>query len=98
MVCIVWVVQRNSVLFNTDEKEVVMLGDENLNFREGEFCKLGFLRIKQVLRLIPISKSNWWAGVKSGRYPQPTKLGERVTVWRAADIFGMIENAEKENV
>ncbi|MCX5875753.1 MAG: AlpA family phage regulatory protein [Deltaproteobacteria bacterium] len=35
---------------------------------------------------IPVSKSSWWAGVKSGRYPQPVKLSERCTCWRAEDI------------
>lgn len=43
--------------------------------------------------LIPVSKSTWWAGVKSGRYPQPVRtLGPRITVWRAEDIFSMLED------
>jgi len=29
-----------------------------------------------------MSKSTWWAGVKSGRYPKPVKLGPRITSWR----------------
>ena len=56
-----------------------------------EIPQTGLLRIKQVLRFIPVSRSNWWAGVKSGRYPKPLKLSERVTVWRAADIQRLIE-------
>ncbi|GGI76251.1 hypothetical protein GCM10007973_11340 [Polymorphobacter multimanifer] len=44
------------------------------------------LRLPEVLRLIPVGKSSWWAGVKSGRYPQPIKLGPGITVWRIADI------------
>lgn len=59
---------------------------------------IGFLRIKQVLRLYPVSKSTWWDGVKNGRYPKPLKLGVRVTVWRAADIFELIKSVENENV
>lgn len=64
----------------------------------------GFLRLSQIigkpatesapaiLAIIPVSKSTWWAGVKSGRYPQPTRaLGERITAWRAADIFALCE-------
>ena len=47
----------------------------------------GYLRIQQVLALIPVSRSTWWAGVRSGRYPQPTRaLGERITAWSAEDI------------
>ena len=39
----------------------------------------GFLRLPQVLALIPVSRSAWWAGCKSGRYPKPVKLGPRTT-------------------
>lgn len=28
---------------------------------------------------VPVSKSTWWLGVKTGRYPQPVKLGPRIT-------------------
>jgi predicted DNA-binding transcriptional regulator AlpA len=51
----------------------------------------GLLRVAQVLRFIPVSRSHWWAGVKSGRYPQPVKLSDRVTCWRAEDIRALIE-------
>lgn len=44
------------------------------------------LRLPEVLRLLPVGKSTWWAGIKSGRYPKPVKLGPGITVWRAADI------------
>jgi IS5 family transposase len=37
------------------------------------------LRLPQVLALIPVSRSNWLAGVRAGRYPQPIKLGIRTT-------------------
>lgn len=40
---------------------------------------------------IPVSRSAWWAGVRSGRYPKPVKLGPRTTAWRAADIRVLIE-------
>ncbi len=45
--------------------------------------------------LIPIGKSCWWSGVRSGRFPQPVKLAQRVTVWRASDIFALLGEAEK---
>ena len=52
----------------------------------------GYLRLPQVLELIPVSKSTFWAGVRSGRYPQPTRaLGERITAWRVEDIRALIE-------
>jgi prophage regulatory protein len=54
----------------------------------------GFLRIASVLAPrgpIPVSKSTWWAGIKAGRYPQPVKLGPRITAWRVEDIRALIE-------
>jgi hypothetical protein len=54
----------------------------------------GFVRISSIIGPggpIPVSKSTWWAGVKSGRYPPPVKLGPGVTVWRVQDIRALIE-------
>lgn len=54
----------------------------------------GYLRLPDVLRLIPVSRSTWWAGVRSGRYPKPTRaLGKRITAWRAEDIRALIDTA-----
>lgn len=53
----------------------------------------GFLRLPEVLRYYPVSKSTWWAGVRNGRYPKPVKLGERCTAWRAEDIRDLIQGA-----
>jgi len=59
------------------------------------------LRLKQILGdprsdpplppIIPVSKSTWWAGVASGRFPRPVKLGPRTTAWRASDIAKLIQ-------
>lgn len=51
----------------------------------------GFLRLPQVLALIPVGKSSWWAGCKDGRYPKPTKLAARTTAWRAEDIAALVQ-------
>lgn len=40
--------------------------------------------------LLPLSPAAWWAGVKSGRYPQPVRLG-RITAWRESDILALVE-------
>jgi len=62
----------------------------------------GFLRLSQIIgrpkasppipAIIPVGKSAWWAGVKSGRYPKPIKLGLRTTAWRVEDIRALIES------
>lgn len=51
----------------------------------------GFVRLPTILSVFPIGRSTWWAGVKSGRYPAPVKLSERVTCWRAADIRALLD-------
>ncbi len=62
----------------------------------------GFVRLNQIIgnkkstppipALIPIGKSQWWEGVKSGRYPKSVKLGPRTTAWRVEDIRALIES------
>jgi predicted DNA-binding transcriptional regulator AlpA len=46
----------------------------------------GFLRLPQILAVFPVSRSTWWAGVKSGRFPPSVKLGPRATGWRVEAI------------
>lgn len=43
-------------------------------------------RLPAVLAHVPISRSSWFAGVRSGRYPKPVRLSERRVAWRASDI------------
>ena len=60
----------------------------------------GFLRLPQIIgnpkatppipAIIPVSKSAWWEGCKTGRYPKPVKLGPRTTAWRVSDIRALI--------
>lgn len=63
----------------------------------------GFLRLPQIIGnpkasppippIIPVSKSAWWEGCKTGRYPKPVKLGPRTTAWNVADIRALISAA-----
>jgi prophage regulatory protein len=63
----------------------------------------GFLRLSQIIGnsgrspqlqpIIPVSKSAWWAGVATGKFPKAYKLGPRTTVWRAEDIRALIDSA-----
>ena len=49
-----------------------------------------FFRLPEILKILPIGRSTWWAKVKSGEYPQPVKLGPRTTAWRAKDIADLV--------
>ena len=57
-----------------------------------------FLRLPQVLELIPISKSAWWQGCKEGRFPKPIKLGPRTSAWRSSDIAALVEQLSQRSV
>lgn len=63
----------------------------------------GFVRLQQIIGdpnakppippIIPVKKTCWWDGVKSGRFPKAVKLGPRVTAWRVEDIRALIAAA-----
>lgn len=55
----------------------------------------GFVRLPQVLAVIPVSRSTWWAWVKSGKAPKGVKLGPRITAWPAESIRALIDQAAK---
>ncbi len=60
--------------------------------KQSSIPTFGFLRLPQILAIIPISKSAWWEGCRTGRFPKPVKLGPRTTVWRAEEIASFINN------
>lgn len=60
--------------------------------------EVGYLRLSQILNIIPISKSAWWEGCRSGLYPKPVKLGPRTTAWRVEDIRNLMERINKESL
>lgn len=67
----------------------------------------GFLRIGQIIGnakkippippIIPVSRSTWWAGIQSGRFPKGIKLGPRTTAWRVQDIRKLLDSFSGEN-
>jgi predicted DNA-binding transcriptional regulator AlpA len=67
--------------------------------QQNSLPQTGYLRLPQIVgdkeagipAIIPVSRSTWWAGVKTGRYPKPVKLSERCTAWRVEDIRELIE-------
>jgi len=51
----------------------------------------GFIRLKSVLQIFPVSKTAWFQGVKDGRYPKPIRLAPRTSVYRVSDIRELID-------
>ncbi|WP_411845692.1 helix-turn-helix transcriptional regulator [Roseibacillus persicicus] len=59
---------------------------------KGQLPAEGFVRLEQVLEVIPVSKSTWFRGIQAGRFPKPIKLGARASAWRVEDIRGLIQS------
>ena len=59
--------------------------------KKGELPQEGFVRLELVLEVIPVSKSTWFRGIQSGRFPKPLKLGVRASAWRVEDIRALVQ-------
>lgn len=58
--------------------------------------EFGFLRLNDVLRIIPVSKTTWYNGVRSGRFPKGIRLSQNIVVWRIEDIKNLVKQLEEE--
>ena len=47
---------------------------------------IGFVRQSTLLPVLGFSATTLWRRVMQGSFPQPIKLSERVTAWRAEDV------------
>ena len=65
------------------------------HFNNQSLPETGFMRLPAILAIIPVSKSTWWTGVKTGRFPKSVKLSERITAWRVEDIRALIANQKQ---
>ena len=54
---------------------------------------ISLIRLGTVLKIYPVSKSTWWDGVRTARYPQPYRLSARAVAWRLSDIRALVEQA-----
>lgn len=65
----------------------------------------GYVRLQQILGdpksgnpgVFPVSRSTWWEGVRTGRFPAPVRLGRRVTAWRVTDIRKLLGDADSDD-
>jgi prophage regulatory protein len=84
---------RSESRLNIEEKQINALDGEMVKqINDGEAGeKRGFLRLSQVIEIIPISKSSWWKRIREGRFPKPVKLSERTSAWLRADIDALCD-------
>lgn len=58
----------------------------------------GFVRLTDVLKVIPVSKTTWWKGIQTGRFPKPVNLSERTTAWHVDKIRSLINEIRAQGV
>ena len=72
---------------NCAGKNITQLSDVlDLRTQGSSASNIRLYRLPQVLDRIPVSRSSWFAGIQSGRYPKGYSLGMRTTVWRSDEI------------
>jgi prophage regulatory protein len=49
-----------------------------------------FLRLPEVVRRCGVAKSSIWLWARTGKFPKPLKISERVTVWRESEVAAWI--------
>ena len=84
------------MVLSRDEGAAETGHERNRDVTMQELPETGFLRLPQVLSVIPLGKTCWWEGVKSGRFPKPVKLSARCTAWRAEDIRELIKTLSEQ--
>lgn len=50
----------------------------------------GFVRLPTVLSVYPVSKTTWWRGIRSGKFPEPVRLGPGIIAWDVSEIRALI--------
>lgn len=64
---------------------------------DSKLPETGFIRLPDVLKVFPVSRSTWWAGIKDGKFPKGIKLSQRVTAWKVEEIKGLIQSYDIKN-
>lgn len=60
--------------------------------------EIGFIRLPQVLHILGVSKTAFYAGIKNGSYPAPKRLTARTAVWSVSEIRNFVERVEQSTM
>ena len=53
-----------------------------------------FIRMRELVKRVPVSKAHIWRLVQAGKFPRPIKLSEKCTVWKIADVEDWLKAKE----
>lgn len=67
---------------------------------QSTFPATGFVRLPQIIGdrkngipgVLPIGRTSFLDGVKSGKYPKPVRIAKRTVAWRVEDILALLES------
>lgn len=60
--------------------------------------KEGFVKLDQILQVIPVSESSWYRGIKKGVFPEGKKLYGGAVGWDVKSIRQLIKSlASQQN-
>jgi predicted DNA-binding transcriptional regulator AlpA len=54
----------------------------------------GYIRVNDLIKIIPFSASTVWRKAKAGSFPKPVKLSEQITAWRVEDVREWMASTE----
>lgn len=55
-----------------------------------------YLRLHQVIELIPVSKSTIWRWIRAGSFPRPAKVVAKIRLWSCQDVRAWMAAAHEE--
>lgn len=56
----------------------------------------GFVRISQVLAVVPVSRTTLWRWVKEGKFPASVKLTPEITAWPVQAVRAWIAERNQQ--
>ena len=88
------------IVGNLTNNEVQIMTTSTSTIQNSQLPVTGFVRVWQIVgsksknipALLPIGRTTFLDGVKSGRFPKPIRLGVRIVAWRVEDIREVITN------
>lgn len=55
------------------------------------------IKDRECCELLGISRTSWWVGVRTGLYPEQTRLGERTSRWKLSEVMSIVENGARDS-
>jgi predicted DNA-binding transcriptional regulator AlpA len=60
--------------------------------QSNQLPETGFVRLPQILAVLPIGKSTFWRWVANGKVSRGVKLGPRTTAWKVEEIRQLMDS------